>query len=53
MNDPKQALDKIEDLLSASRGTDDLFQLATAFGAISVLIKELDARFKERAPYIT
>ncbi|MBC3948813.1 hypothetical protein [Pseudomonas folii] len=51
MNDPKQALNKIEDLLSAARGTDDLFLHAAAFSAISILTKGLDEYFKERAPY--
>ncbi|WP_183153041.1 hypothetical protein [Pseudomonas amygdali] len=51
MNDPKQALSKIEDLLSAARGTDDLFQRAAAFSAISILVKTLDEYFEERAPY--
>lgn len=51
MINPKQALNKIEDLLSAARGTDDLFLHAAAFSAISILTKGLDEYFKERAPY--
>ncbi|QGG75839.1 hypothetical protein [Pseudomonas syringae] len=51
MNDPKQALSKIKDLLSAGRETDDLFRHAAAFGAISILVKDLQAYFKERVPY--
>lgn len=53
MNDPKQALNKIEDLLSAARGTDDLFLHAAAFSAISILVKGLDDYFEERAPYVS
>lgn len=52
MNDPKTALDKIEELLSVSRGTDDIYQHAAAFGAISVLIQSLESYFEERAPYV-
>lgn len=51
MNDPKLALDKIEELLSVSRGTDDLFARAAAFGAISILVQSMGAYFEKHAPY--
>ncbi len=51
MNDPKQALSKIEDILRAARGTDDLFKHAAAFSAISILVKDLDQYLEGRAPY--
>ncbi|QIQ74574.1 hypothetical protein [Pseudomonas coronafaciens] len=51
MNDPKQALNKIEDLLNAARGTDDLFHRAAAFSAISILVENLGNHLKKYAPY--
>lgn len=51
MNDPQQALDKIDELIRAARATDDLFSRAAAFSAISILVQRLDDFFEEKAPY--
>ncbi|QXE10652.1 hypothetical protein GTQ41_16815 [Pseudomonas sp. AN-B15] len=51
MNDPKQALEKIEELINAARATDDLFSHAAAFSAIALLVQRLDNYFEEKAPY--
>ncbi|MFK3641260.1 hypothetical protein [Pseudomonas protegens] len=51
MNDPKLAITKIEELMKASRESENLFEHAAAFAAISVLIDQLDQYFEEKAPY--
>ncbi|QZP18758.1 hypothetical protein [Pseudomonas sp. DR208] len=51
MNDPQQALEKIDELIRAARATDDLFSRAAAFSAVSILILRLDDYFEEKASY--
>lgn len=49
MNNPKQSVEKIEELLKAARETNGLFAHAAAFAAITALVDKLDRYFKEKA----
>lgn len=51
MNDPTLALNKIEDLLRASRRTDEILDLAAVFGAVSPLVRQLNDYFEENAEW--
>ncbi|KPW98063.1 hypothetical protein [Pseudomonas syringae] len=51
MNDPTLMLNKIEELLKASRQTDDLFHHAAVFGAVSSMVKQLSDFFEENADW--
>ncbi|WP_323986363.1 hypothetical protein [Pseudomonas canadensis] len=53
MNDAKFTIEKARELLKASKTAEGLIEQAAIFGAISVLIRQLDVFFKDHAPHMS
>jgi len=53
MNDAKFTLEKARELLKATKTAEGLIEQAAIFGAISVLIRQLDIYFKDHAPHMS